>query len=233
MIILIFCSTVTFGQDMKQIEQDLIMHFESGDSLFYSKLLEYLSNEPLTLTYDFAKLKKKGVDIATSADNKFRIYSWDNQSGGSMHYFSNLYQYRSGTKVQVKKPAEIETEGGDAGGFYSEIFTLDPKKNIYIGYSNSIYSNKDCAQGIKIFAIENNGLNDSLKLIKTRSGLNNTLNFGFDFFSVVDRPERPIKLIYYDDKTKIVKIPVVDEDGKVTSKFIIYQYTGKYFERVR
>jgi hypothetical protein len=55
----------------------------------------------------------------------------------------------------------------------------------------------------------------------------------FDFFSVVDRPERPLKLIKFDKTKTIIYIPVVYEDGKVTDKFIQYKFNGKYFEKYK
>jgi hypothetical protein len=75
-------------------------------------------------------------------------------------------------------------------------------------------------------------LNDTTKLIKTQKGLINEINVAYDVFSVVDRPERPIKLIKYDSDKKTIYIPVVYENGKVTNKFIVYQFNGQYFEHV-
>ena len=75
-----------------------------------------------------------------------------------------------------------------------------------------------------------NTLNDGVKLIKTKSGLNNTLGFNFDFFSVVDFKERPVILIKYNPALKSFSIPVVLENGEVTDKKIIYKFTGQYFE---
>jgi hypothetical protein len=57
------------------------------------------------------------------------------------------------------------------------------------------------------------------------------LGFSFDFFSVVDRAERPVKLIDYNAIEKTISIPVVWENGKVTSKLIVYKFTGEYFEK--
>ena len=37
----------------------------------------------------------------------------------------------------------------------------------------------------------------------------------YDFFSVVDRPERPVELITLEDKT--LKIALVDENEQVTT----------------
>ena len=54
----------------------------------------------------------------------------------------------------------------------------------------------------------------------------------FDFFSVVDRPERPVRVIKYDKSKKIIYIAIVHEDGKVTDKFIQYKFNGNYFEKI-
>jgi hypothetical protein len=102
-------------------------------------------------------------------------------------------------------------------------------KTYYLAIKNGILS----SQGIKVFCLENGKLNDTVKIIKTTSGLKNEINFGFDFFSVVDRPERPLKLIKYDSIKKVIYIPIVRGDGKVTKKYILYKFTGEYFERVR
>lgn len=124
---------------------------------------------------------------------------------------------------------------GDAGAFVSDIFDVDTKNGkVYLARLSSISSNVDAYQSINLFKIEGNSLNDKIKLIKIKSGLTNTLGFGYDFFSVVDRKERPIKLIFYDKATKTIKIPVVivDKDfrsGKVTGKFINYKFDGTYF----
>ncbi|MEE1947129.1 hypothetical protein VRU48_18530 [Pedobacter sp. KR3-3] len=247
-IILIGFSTMAYGQNLSMIEKDLLkplkkIHYWSGmgyqdklsvadsltkeNSLLKKKLLKYTKNRPSTLGYDFKALQKEGMTIATSADKKFRIYSWDTYTGGTMHFFENVYQYQSG-KVTL---SESIGSSEDAKGFFSEIFTLQTDSGpIYLGYLHSILSTKLAYQNICLFKIENAQLKDA-KLIKTKNGLNNSLGFEFDFFSVVNRKERPVKLIYFDEAKKEIKIPLVKANGEVTPKFITYRYTGKYFER--
>jgi hypothetical protein len=141
---------------------------------------------------------------------------------------NNVYQLKAGSHVISKFHELNDTSGG--GAWYSKIFTLHtPGKKIYLGYWQTTYSSSGTVQGIKLFTIENNGLNDSVQLIKTKTGLHNELYFEFDFFSVADRDERPVELIYFDEKNKTIKIPVVNESLKVTGKFITYKYDGQYF----
>lgn len=205
---------------------------EHQNKIFREKIEEYTSKYPLTLDYKFYLLS--GILIQTSEDNLFRIYSWDTELGGTMHDFENIFQYKSGDTVFSKLAYDTATiEEGDYVPFYSDIFTFKNNgKSYYLAISNGIYSNKDISQSIKIFCIENGLLNDTIKLIKTSTNLTNEIYVSYDFFSVVDRPERPVKLIKYDSATKKIYIPIVLENGKVTDRFIIYQFTGQYFEKV-
>jgi len=251
--ILIFCTSTTFGQDTKKIEKDLLKHLkkinywaESVDKggsvsptdsldkendIFQRKLLSYTAKQPATLTYDFKELQKEHLTIASSADKKFRIYSWDTWLGGTMHNFENVYQFQTGNKVSSKSLSE-KRQDGEPESWFSDIFTLGiNSRKIYIGYFHAIYSSSSVYQGIKLFDLTNNRLNDEVRLIKTKTGLKNELGFEFDFFSVVDRKERPVKLIYFDNSTKTIKIPVVTSKRKVTNKFLTYKFTGQFFEK--
>jgi hypothetical protein len=39
--------------------------------------------------------------------------------------------------------------------------------------------------------------------------------------------------IYFDAGTQSIYVPVVLGQGKLTDKFILYKFTGQYFERVK
>lgn len=120
---------------------------------------------------------------------------------------------------------------GDAGSFCSKIYTAAIKsKMYYLAISNGIYSSKDAPQSILVFTINNNKLVDTVKLFRTKTKLLNSIDVNFDFFNVVDRPERLLELITYDDKHKIIYISVVNNKGQVTAKKILYQLKGSYFE---
>jgi hypothetical protein len=200
----------------------------SSSEIFKQSLLKY-TREETSLTDPLTQLQKEGLYIASAKDGHFRIYSWDTLTGGSMHFFDNIYQYKQSGKTLSKT---IATPQGDAGGWYSEIFNFERNgQTYYLGYFNAIYSNSHCAQSIKLFEIDGKGLHNDVKLIQTKTGIKNSLTFSFDFFSVVDRPERPVKLIHFDPKNKDIKIPVVLNEGlgKVTNRFITYHFNGEYF----
>jgi hypothetical protein len=238
------------AQQMLTIEQELVSQFkkidywatfkdsaypdinkydslEAANKLFRFSLLSYTSTAAATLTYDFKELEMLGLYIRTSEDRLFRIYSWDTHMGGTAHIYDAVYQYKSDNLVFSKT---IKNGEGDAGRWYSNIYTLKTDdKTYYIGLYHAVFSSKDGYQGVKLFSIERNTLNEDVRLFKTRTSTRNDLGFGFNLFSVANRTERPIKLIYYEEDERKLSIPVVLQDGKVTKKFIVYQFNGEHF----
>lgn len=237
---------VSFGQanSCEEVGKDLtklynkILPFYYGDSdsliyysdLFSSKLTNYIKNNPSSIDCKFKPLTdSKTISIVTSADNSFRIYSWDTWLGGTMQNYKNLFQFKSDGKVHT---LTFDYGEGDMGTYFTDIFSLKANGKIYfLGVSGGSESSKYAYEVIRAYSINDSTIDDSVKLIKTASGLHNSIFIEYDFFSVADRPERPLKLIKYDADKKIIYIPIVWEHGKVTNKFIRYQFTGQYFEK--
>jgi hypothetical protein len=250
LVLFIFCSLQVYSQNsqhnlLKQFEKILYWadydgtdakinqydSLERANQVFSANLLSYTLQQPSSITDALSAIRDKGLWIATSDDGLFRIYSWDDLTGGTMRYFKTIFQYKSNGKL-YSKVIRNETSLEDLGDWYSDIYTFkNDSKTYYIAVRHGIYSSKDCYQGIKIFSIANGVLQHDVKLIKTKTGIRNELGFNFDFFSVVDRTERPVKLINYNEDEKTIGIPVVLENGKVTNKLIVYKFTGAYFEK--
>jgi len=201
-LVLLSFALTAFGKTDAEIEQELIGHIkniqkwssngsDSNDEkpskendIFKEKLLNY-TKIASTLEFKFSELHKY-LYLATSEDGKFRIYSWDTEGGGSMHFFENVYQFQGKDGKVYSKGNDLPE--GDAGAFVSDIFDVDTGNGkVYLARFSSILSNKDAYQSINLFKIEDNSLNDKIKLIKTKSGLTNKIGFEYDFFSVVDK----------------------------------------------
>jgi hypothetical protein len=200
------------------------------NSILKEKLLRYTKSNPQMLTYDFPLLNNLGFYKATSPDHTFCIFSWDTQTGGTMHFFENIAVYEQYGKRYTKL---FEKEEGTPGGFYTDIFQLTDELNtFYIAHEHRILSNSDCYQAVHTFDFEKDQFDDNFKKIKTKSGLTNTLGFSYNFFSVVDRKERPVMLISFNNKLNTITIPVVTSEGQVNAKQIVYQYDGDYFVKL-
>ncbi|MPT34941.1 MAG: hypothetical protein E2604_07590 [Flavobacterium sp.] len=218
---------VAYHSDGNDIPVDSL---ETVNEKFQTAFLNSLTKNPESIRYPFDSLKKENIHIVISKDSLFKIYSWDTSEGGTMVDFTNLFQYQSGKNVQSKIVKDTGSEDNYIP-FYSEIFTLkNGTKTYYLAVSNGVYSSKDVSQSIEVFSIENNQLKTETKWFKTEEGFKDVLQIDFDFFSVVDRPERPLQLIKYDDQKKQLYLPVVTEEGNVTKDFTIYTFTGQYFE---
>lgn len=241
LIFVVLFSQSGFCQTLEEIEDDLYDSYqkiyaansedyemlEQYNDSFKSKILRYTSNYPATLTYSFPKLSKE-ISITSSDDSMFRIYSWNTHTGGTMHWYNNLHQYNNGKDVYAENSPFDEY---NPQPYYHDIYTLYADGNTYyLAISTGRYSTKDMIETVEVLGIEKHMFNESVKMIKTKDGLVNNISFPYDFFSVVDRPERPLKLIKYDSKTRSLLIPVVYEDGKVTDRYLTYRFNGKYFE---
>lgn len=196
---------------------------------FETEFTKFIQNNPATFNYSFKRfIDSNFCDVRTSTDGNFRIYSWDTWTGGTQHVFQTIYQWKSEGKVFTKIPKYEEV---DPGTFCSKIFTVNIKgRQHYLAVTNGILSTKDAVQIISDYTIQGNKLIDTIPIFKTKTKELNSIDVEFDFFSVVDRPERPLELIKYDDKRKTIYIPVVDEKGQVTKRNLLYQLKGNYFE---
>ena len=250
-VFLLGISLNIYAQTIQQIETELKQHLTRIDHFAYlslkteasafdsllseniileEKLIQYIKKNPEMLSYEFSQLKNENFSVATSPDRKFRIFSWDQRTGGSMHFYDNVFAYQINKETFAYSPTLPE---GNPGGYYSDIYQLkDEKETFYLGYQHRVLSNRDQFQCIQVFNIEKGTLNEQYKKILTKSGYTATLGFSFNFFSVVDKKERPIRLIKYLNGQKTITIPVVDENGYVNSKKrITYQYNGNYFTK--
>lgn len=233
----VFLATPVFTQNLDAIEKDLVETYASISSFFridydslqyYSqrfdeKISTYLEKYPATFKHPFTQLKERCF-ITTSADGLLRIYSWDTWLGGTAHIFSSIAQFQSEGSIF------LDEIGGM--GFFSEVFTVKtPQKTYYIAVSHGIFSTADAGQSLDAFTIEQNELRP-VELFNTKGKMSTSISFEFDFFSVVERLERPLKLIKYDEQKKIISIPVIAKDGAVTELFTRYRFNGKYFGEV-
>ena len=184
------------------------------------------------LHYAFPNLKKR-MAVATSRDGKLRIYSWDLESGGTMHDFECVYQYQGNSGAVRTWSASDDPES--AGGYYTEIFQLDTKNGpIYLANSNFIAQSNIHGQSIEGMRINGDKLDVKAKVIRTAKGLTNSVDFVYDPFSLKERSE---SLVSFDAAKQQFTFPVVIEDklyenGRVTNRRITYRFNGQYFVKV-
>jgi len=217
--------------DLIKLENQIIKSYiantdtEEGSENFKNFFFSQINKNSETINFAFNKLQKETpIKIASSKDKKFRVYSWDNNSGGTMRFFDQIYQFESNNKILSK----LKSDSEDPLGFISKIFEVRSQKNeiFYLVLTNSIFSTSSAYQSLDAYKIENEQLIEAA-IFNTKKDKLSSIDFDFDFFSVVDRPERPVELIQFSDD--ILKIPLIDKEGQVTSKFLIYKWDGFLF----
>jgi hypothetical protein len=237
-------SLSVIAQTPQQIESDLLKPFKnifyyaekndqdkSGEAndQFAKKLKSYCEKVPATLSYPFSSLTQEHLDISTSSDGHLRIYSWDIWSGGTMHFFENVMQYKTG--AAIKAIIDTPKGDGDVRPNYNKVYTFQVSgKTYYLTVYLLIGSSKDLEEGIQVFSIENGKLNTDTRIIKTKSGLHSRIIYDYDLSRT---SEKVTSEIHFDANTKSIYIPVVLENGKLTNNYIVYKFTGQYFERVK
>lgn len=188
---------------------------------------EYYLSKQNSFGCDFPLAKEAGLTIRQSVDKKVRTFSWDLNSGGTLHEFDSLWQYQD-------QQGNVKLKSGD-GHNIIDIFTAHLNDKTYywlvdyqIGYGRLHGTTA------RIYHLEQ-GITP-VKLLKT-SSLTDEIGYEFDPSSEYDLPmEKRNSLIQYDDKLKILSLPVVVQtaeypNGKVTNKRIEYKFDGQYFVR--
>lgn len=253
LLFILLLQTRILAQSTLAIENELFMHLEnitkygsyggsfdekrvnSENRLLKMKLVRY-GRRAVVLRYAFPKLKEQ-IQITTSKDGRFRIYSWDKEIGGTMHDYDSVFQYQ-GKSGKVYTWTNPETDDEDIGGFYHQIFQVNLRQcPIYLVVSTFIGSTSMHGQTIRSVRINGEKFDLEAKLIRTGSGMKNSVSFAYDFFRVVNRPERPIRLFEFDEAKREFRFPIVIEDeevpqGRVTDKYITYRFNGRYFVKL-
>ena len=201
----------------------------NANDIFTKKLLSFIKRNPSTISHPFKKMIQEGFDVATSKDGNLRIYSWDTWSGGTMHFFDNLLQFRENDKVHTKY--FIDEEGTDAKSYYDSIYQTNVgNETIYLATNYTIGSTRDRGGSIKLYKIFNGQLKDA-NIIKTSTGLHNSIYYYYD--AVLKDYKQDWPSCYFDATTQTILIPLIYDSGKPSGKFIKYKFDGKYFQKVK
>jgi hypothetical protein len=197
----------------------------------FGKLLQHYSVKfPAIINQKFTSLTAEHLKINSSDDNLFRIYSWDTETGGTMHFFDNVFQYKSDNHTKSLSVLDTRREG-DTGVSYDSVYTFkSSNKTYYLCVFMFVESTKYYGKGITVFSIENGELR-RIKLLKTDIGLDNGLSLEYAMSSTVNWKTMPE--INFNKELKIINIPYVDPKGTLTNQFIHYKFTGQYFEKVK
>lgn len=174
----------------------------------------------------------------TAEDQRFRAYSWDLMTGGTMRQYDSLLQFKddAGQAHTLLLPERDNSAGEyplDGNGLYfQKLFTaaLGDKGTAYLVTTYWQGSSLSKGQGIRIYHIENDKLAPA-PWIHTKEGQIHNLSFSYDRTTVQGDED---KLFQYDTQSNTLSFPVVIEndrhpDGEVTAKRLHYVWDGQQF----
>jgi len=177
LVSILFCIAVTNSiwsqnKSMSNLEMELVREFRSyrlaNDYLRFDSLKPILIKKTIDLLsiqesmqFPFDSLAEY-VKIISSIDGKFRVFSWDELTGGTMHDMAVIVQYRS-------KNGEVKTEridgdiGDDSIGFTDAIQfqvhdILINKQPYYLCFGWGTYGSGLHHNTIMVFRITNDNV---------------------------------------------------------------------------
>lgn len=248
LLIILLLSTQLFAQSNKTFEKVLYNHFTKTQKSYYpdemtdkayqsiidanevftEELVYYLKTQPETIKDNFNSFVKKGFTVTTSKDGNFRIYSWSINLGGKENFYYNIFQYMFKNKHGIWADKENDYEGD----YIIDVFEAKLNgKQYYFPYTQSA-SGHVVENAIYNFSVSENRISNEDKIFKVGKDPESSISIGFDFFSVLDHEERPVRLIKFNAETKTFTFPVIDPQTMKVSLTETEQikFSGNYFE---
>lgn len=219
----------------------------------YDELIDFVIKEPLTIDYPFERLQSEGyANIVTSEDGNLRLYYWNNETGGTWIFWSNICQYRCGDKVyayegsisNVKYGDQLEKSECESNCAILGIKTIYDKSNapIYLVYTYERLSSNWGYRSIEAVQIKDG------KLVAApifRGGIDSenfdaaadpipqqchrgTEYFIADWYFITNYGEGWDWLFQYDERTDILYVPQTMPDiADLTDRYSLYRnYDG-------
>lgn len=235
-------SLPTWAQNCAQIDEKLTIHYQKmqnagsysdhfddevleRETKLFTETLQFLK-VPESWQCDFSKVQEAGVRVEMSEDKQLRIFSWDWQTGGTMHDFGSMWQYR-----QLK--GKTKTKFQESSNWVESVHQTSLNQQTYYWVmGRSIGDNHNHMLTVELYQILDQGLQPA-KLIKT-SKFTNEISFVYDPSTVREQQEQVN--FFYDEKSEKLRFPVVIEkdassSGTPTNKWIQYRFNGQYFVR--
>ncbi len=221
----------SYNDDNEEIDRyDSLDHYNKK---LRTQLINIANTQPEILNADLSLLKDStDLIIATSPDRKFNIYSWDEETGGTMHNYDYVIQYpiTNGTKAFPKQ----QEEEYDPGVFFGHVHVIKNNvgKTYYLATYTGIYSTNDMGAGVKAFTIENDKLIDAPIFVTPNKTYSNiSYNYNYFLSSNLETGEAN-NYIHLSDDNKKLYIPVViskDKGDAVTNRSLVYVFDGEKY----
>lgn len=198
---------------------------KSGDKLV--KYFKSVLSDPKLISASLPKAKEAGLTKLSSNDGKVCFYSWDTETGGTMHFFRDFVQWKTADGAHWLDLNPPPRQEGDlaTGYFYHDlhsVITINGKA-VYMPTYRAIYSGPNHNDGITAYTIQGNKLVET-PFFKTKTKLLKSIDV-----PATENEWNDNGLIKFKNNNKTLLIPITVKHGGATGKFITYRFDGTNF----
>ena len=192
-----------------------------------ARLLAYVEKNVLPdarfLSTPLPNSENVGLKKVASKDGNVCFYSWDTWTGGTMHFYVDLVQWKGSSGVHWQKIHPLGNDGaGECGYFYHDVHSVRTAdgKTIYMPTYRAIYSGPEHEDSVTAYEISGD------KFIKVQAF--QTPKKALDTIDVPasENAWDDNDLIYFEDNEQTLLIPITTKDRQVTGKFLSYRFNG-------
>jgi len=195
------------------------------------QLLSYFKkagSNPVLLTAPLPTCQSNGLKALASEDGQTRFFSWDTNTGGSMHFFYSLVQYRvqGKTYCSVLNPKQTCGDKHECGQDFADVRSVKTKdgKSIYLATYSAYFSHPESCRSIAAYSIVGTKL-VPVKVFQAKSQLLDTIDC--PLHDTVEYQEKSFVKISQDGQT--VSVPIITKNNVVTGHYLIYRFDGNKF----
>lgn len=244
-LIFIGFSLTSIAQDFQTPYEKFLKHMNYYDEehdyekgivqlkLFKKELKSALKND-LNSSLDVIRKSDMAINVLESSDQKLYIIEWDDMTGGTMRNFDGLYVIKNGLKIDVVEMYD-ECEEFCINPYVYGLYQVNTVQGapIYIVFEKFILSSAMSVHTVRTITLEGFKLNDNATFIRTKTGMKNSISYEMDWSLLVnsDHEFNGEDYLQFDENTKTILIPLITENGKLTSKKIKYIFNGEFFEK--
>lgn len=193
--------------------------------MFKTKFLKALEDQA-SFNYDFPTTQQKGITLLKSRDNKVKVYSWDTNLGGTMHFFAAAIQVKDSDST---KTTWYEVENAEIDEYIPSYTAIDmieqDDKTIYLLSYRYIVSNKQVIDGVEAYSIQGGVLKPhpvfKIKSEKAKTHIERT----YDIFE----EDEFRYYVTYDSTSKSVLEVLTDEFEKPIERMRVYSWHNGFF----
>ena len=197
---------------------------------FNDKLLTYLKKEcgnPDLLTATLDLSKKAGMQSLVTSDKQAHFFSWDTNTGGTMHFFHSVVQYRAGNKVccDVLCPT-VNKEAPDCGLDFNDVRTVRTSdgKTVYLVTYSAYFTTQNYCRSITAYTVASEKLL-TVPMFKTPKQLLDNIDC-----RVSDNGEyNEASFVKISEDGQTVSVPIISNGTKVTGRYLIYKFDGEHY----